>query len=133
MLGALSIAGPVFRVVLGTLEALIGIGVMVSGIAAADKPIAASAPAISSATGVAGANSVAELVDSIDGGFWPWLVVICGALIVVAGGAILIASRKWPFASRKYQAVRLEPAAAERTSVDDWDSLSGGSDPTTRD
>jgi hypothetical protein len=45
-----------------------------------------------------------------------------------------VTSRGWPSsASRKYQATRLEPAKAERTSVDDWDSLSGGNDPTTND
>ena len=133
LLGALSIAGRVFRVILGALESLIGVGVMFSGIAAASDPVAVSAPAISTATGLAGTNSVAELVDGIDGGLWPWLVVACGALMVVAGVVILVVSRRWPLSSRKYQAVRLEPADAERTSVDDWDSLSGGNDPTTRD
>ena len=133
LLGALSIAGRVFRVILGTLELLIAIGVMFSGITAAGNPVSVSAPAISTATGVAGSTSVAELVDTIDGGVWPWLVVVCGALMFIAGVVILVASRRWPLSSRKYQAVRLEPADAERTSVDDWDSLSGGNDPTTRD
>jgi hypothetical protein len=133
LVGALSIAGPVFRIVFGVLEFFIGLGVAFSGVLAADDPVAASASAISTATGVAGASSVADLVETVEGGFWPWLVIVCGVLIMLAGIVIVVVSRNWPWAQRKYQAVRLEPAATERTSVDDWDSLSGGSDPTTRD
>ncbi|GAB3606412.1 hypothetical protein GCM10027413_18210 [Conyzicola nivalis] len=133
LVGALSIAGPVFRVVFGALESLIGVAVVFSGVLAADDPVAASASAISTATGVSGASSVADLVDTIDGGFWPWLVIVCGVLIILAGVAIIVTSRTWPTATRKYQAARLEPADAQRTSVDDWDSLSGGKDPTTND
>ncbi|WP_411700924.1 Trp biosynthesis-associated membrane protein [Conyzicola sp.] len=133
LVGALSIAGPVFRVIFGILESLIGVAVVFSGILAAGDPIAASASAISTATGVSGSTSVADLVDTIDGGFWPWLVIVCGVLIILAGVAIVATSRHWPTATRKYQAARLEPADAQRTSVDDWDSLSGGKDPTTND
>jgi hypothetical protein len=133
LVGALSIAGPVFRVVFGVLESLIGVAVVFSGILAADDPVAASASAISTATGVSGDSSVARLVDTVEGGFWPWLVIACGVLIVLAGIAIIVTGRHWPSSQRKYQAARLEPATTERTSVDDWDSLSGGTDPTTRD
>ena len=133
LVGALSIAGPVFRFVFGVLEALIGVAVVFSGALAVADPIAASASAISTATGVAGEKSVAELVDTIDGGLWPWVTIVCGVLIVLAGIAIVVTSPRWPGSTRKYQAARLVPADAQRTSVDDWDSLSGGEDPTTND
>jgi hypothetical protein len=134
LVGALAIAGPFFRVVFGVLEALIGVAVVFSGVLAVGDPVAASASAISAATGVAGKASVANAVDSIDGGVWPWVALVCGVLMLVAGAAIIVLSRRWPnSASRKYQSTRLEPVPAERTSVDDWDALSGGKDPTTND
>jgi len=134
LVGALAIAGPFFRVVFGVLESLIGVAVLFSGVLAVSDPIAASASAISTATGVAGKTSVAQSVASLDGGVWPWIALGCGALMLVAGVAIIVLSRRWPNqASRKYQATRLEPASTERSAVDDWDALSGGNDPTTRD
>lgn len=133
LVGALSIAGPFFRLVFGVLESLIGVAIVFSGILAVTDPVAASASAISAATGVAGENSVADLVDSIAQSPWPWVAIVAGALIVVAGVVIVIVSRTWAGSARKYQATRLEPVKSERTSVDDWDALSGGNDPTTRD
>ena len=133
LVGALSIAGPVFRFVFGVLEALIGVAVAFSGVLAVSDPVVASASAISTATGVAGKQSVADLVDTVDGGLWAWVAIVCGVLIVLAGIAIIVTSPRWPGSSRKYQATRLVPADAPRTSVDDWDSLSGGRDPTTND
>jgi ascorbate-specific PTS system EIIC-type component UlaA len=134
LVGALAIAGPFFRVVFGVLEAFIGVAVLFSAVLAVSDPVAASGSAISTATGVAGDKSVAALVDTIDGSVWPWIALVCGVLMLVAGAVIIVASRRWPgSASRKYQTTRLEPAAGERTSVDDWDALSGGNDPTTND
>ena len=134
LVGALAIAGPFFRFVFGVLEALIGVAVLFSAILAVGDPVAASGSAISTATGVAGDESIASAVGSIDGSVWPWIALVCGVLMLAVAVAILVTSRHWPSsASRKYQATRLEPAKAERTSVDDWDSLSGGNDPTTND
>jgi hypothetical protein len=134
LVGALAIAGPFFRIVFGVLEALIGVAVVFSGVLAVSDPVAASASAISTATGVAGKASVAAAVESIDGSVWPWIALACGALMLLAGAAIIVLSRRWPnSASRRYQTTRLEPVASERTSVDDWDALSGGTDPTTND
>ena len=133
LVGALSIAGPFFRLVFGILESLIGVAIVFSGVLAVTDPVAASASAISTATGVAGENSVADLVDTVAQSPWPWVAIVSGVLIVVAGIVIVVVSRTWPGSSRKYQATRLEPVESERTSVDDWDALSGGNDPTTRD
>jgi len=134
LVGALAIAGPFFRIVFGVLEVLIGVAVVFSGVLAVSDPVAASASAISTATGVAGKASVAQSVESINGGVWPWIALICGVLMLVAGAAIIVLSRRWPnSASRKYQTTRLEPVPTQRTAVDDWDALSGGNDPTTND
>lgn len=134
LVGALSIAGPFFRVLFGVLEAVIGATVVLESAVALSSPITAAAPAISVATGVAGKESVASLVAKTTVGLWPVLALVSGVLIVACGLLILVTSRRWSGSSRKYQATRLEPAdgapVVERTSVDDWDSLSGGDDPT---
>jgi hypothetical protein len=133
LVGALSIAGPFFRLVFGVLESLIGVAVVFSSVLAVTDPVAASGPAISVATGLAGDRAVAASVDSLASAAWPWIALVCGVLIVLAGAAIVALGRRWPGSSRRYQATRLENADGARSPVDDWDALSGGADPTTRD
>ena len=131
LIGALSIAGPFFRAVLGVLQILLGVAVVFSGVLALADPIAASASAISDATGIAGATSLPALVASLAVSAWPWVSTIGGGLISLLGLAVIVTSRRWPASTRKYNAVRVEPAEG-RTAVDDWDSLSDGTDPTSR-
>ena len=131
LIGALSIAGPFFRAVLGVLQILLGVAVVYSGVLALADPIAASASAISDATGIAGATSLPALVASLAVSAWPWVSTIGGGLISLLGLAVIVPSRRWPASTRKYNAVRVEPAEG-RTAVDDWDSLSDGTDPTSR-
>lgn len=143
LIGALAIAGPFFRVVLSLLQALIGGVVVFSASLALAAPVSASAAAITTASGVAGDKSTAELVESYSATGWPMVSLVAGVLLVVVALWMLVTSRSWPGSSRKYQAVRLDPtgngpatedAAAggpvARSSVDDWDSLSSGADPT---
>jgi hypothetical protein len=130
LVGALSIAGVVFRVILATLQFLIGVSVVFSASLAVAGPIAASASAISVATGVAGADSIASLVSRADQTAWPWLTVVIGVLIAVLAVLIAVTARSWPGSSRKYQTARFEPASEEHNAVDDWDALTNGNDPT---
>jgi hypothetical protein len=130
LLGAIAIAGPFFRVVLGVIQALVGVAIVASAAVSLADPVTASAASVTKATGVAGASSIAGLVD---GGVvvtaWPWVSLVAGVLLMVAAVVIVITARSWPgSSSRKY--TRVVAADAERTSVDDWDSLSGGDDPT---
>lgn len=133
LVAALSIAGPVFRIVLGILEALIGACIAISGTIALSDPVVASSAAITEATGVTGATSVAALVDSTNPSAWPLVTIILGSLAILVGAAIVVTAPRWPAASSKYRAVRLEGETTERSSVGDWDSLSEGTDPTTKD
>jgi hypothetical protein len=126
--GALSIAGPVFRVILGVLEAMLGVTVVFSGVLAIADPVKASAATISDATGVAGGESIAGLVSSAVITAWPWVATVAGALLVVIGVVVVATAGRWPGSGRKYSAVRL--AAEDGGSVDDWDALSEGRDPT---
>lgn len=129
LIGALSIAGPFFRVVLGVLQVLLGATMVLSGVLALANPVQASAASVSEATGIAGSGPVAELVASVAISAWPWVSTIAAALIALTGVAVVITGKSWPGSGRKYGATKLEPAG-ERTAVDDWDALSDGTDPT---
>ncbi|WP_166871909.1 MULTISPECIES: Trp biosynthesis-associated membrane protein [unclassified Salinibacterium] len=128
---ALSLAGPVFRVILGILQLLVSATVLLMTALAIIDPLAASASAVTDATGVGGNDSVTALVATVQLTAWPWIVLVLGVLGALLGLGILITTRHWPRTGRKYQAVRFEQAAGE-SSVDDWDALSDGQDPTAR-
>ena len=130
LVAALAIAGPVIRLVLAALEALIGVTVVLSSFAALSDPIGSSAGAITGATGVSGEESVAALVGSVEVGAWPWLAGLAGALMIGYSVILFATVRRWPGGTSKYQAVRMVPAEPGTSSVTDWDSLSTGDDPT---
>lgn len=160
LVGALSIAGILIRIVLGVLEVLLGATVALSSILALSAPTIAAGPAISTATGVAGRDSLAALVSSIGATPWPAIATVLGVATVVVGVLIIMTARRWPGSPRKYRAVTLESdgsadgsadgaddgadlgagdggsaagrRSARRDAVTDWDALSDGSDPTAR-
>jgi len=128
LVAALAIAGPVFRVILGLLEAAIGTLVVVSAILAIVDPVAASASAITAVTGVSGTASVIALVSTVAPTAWPFVALLAGALVVAVGITIVVSGRFWPQSSRKYQTARL--AEVDGSPIGDWDALSDGRDPT---
>lgn len=133
LVAALAIAGPFFRLILGILQMLIGFTVAFSAIRAEADPVRASSQAISTATGIGGEHSIAALVQSVSQGPWPILAIVVGVLTFALGIFVIVSGRRWPSASDRYrQPVRLEPADPGENAVADWDSLSGGSDPTSR-
>lgn len=131
LVGALSIAGPFFRVVLGVLQVALGATMVLSGVLALGDPVAASAASISEATGIAGATGVAGLVSSVAMTAWPWISTVASALIAVTGVAVIVTARQWPTSGQKYGRSSLV-ADGEHNSIDDWDALSDGADPTSR-
>jgi hypothetical protein len=132
LVAALAIAGPVFRAVLGVLQVLIGFTIGLSSVIAIANPVAASASVVSAATGVSGGASVAALVVSYSQTVWPWLATVIGLLTMALGIVVMVTSRRWPGSSRRYQPVGFESADPGANAVSDWDTLSGGSDPTSR-
>jgi hypothetical protein len=108
--GALAIAGPVVRIVLGALEVLLGASVLWSGIGALTDPVAAGAAVVTTTTGVAGTSSVRALVEVGEQSPWPAVTGVLGALMVLAGLAVIVTVRRWPSAGRKYQAVTFQGA-----------------------
>jgi hypothetical protein len=105
------------------------IAIVLSGLIAILGPGAASASVVTAATGVSGAETIAQLVASATLGFWPYASTASGALLVVLGVVTIVTARRWPGSSRKYSALRTETVDAG-DPVQDWDALSSGDDPT---
>lgn len=127
---ALAIAGRFFRIVLGLLQASLGALIITSAAIAIADPVVASERAITDETGVAGRESIANLVSVVAASLWPYATLALGILLTVLGLAIVASSRRWPESSRKYSATTLENEAGERSAVGDWDALSDGRDPS---
>lgn len=134
--GALSIAGRVFRVILATLQLILGGCIALSAILALSAPTSAVEPVVTTSTGVAGDSAVASLISSVTASAWPFVALVSGILLVVVSVWILATGHRWPNSGRKYQAVRFESvdgADSGGLAISDWDALSGGEDPTGQD
>ena len=127
---ALALAGPLFRVILAILELLLAFTILLTTIMSLTDPDQPSQAAVSTATGIAGATSIAALIKSVTMTPWGFLAIVGGVLAFLIGLWLLASSRFWPVATRKYQAVRFATADGPRDAVVDWDSLTEGTDPT---
>ncbi len=131
VVAALAIAGPVFRRILGVLEALVGVAVIGLALVTIGDPVDASAPAVTDVTGITGSESVHALVSATEGTLWPWTAVVFGVLLTVVGVIVVVTAGRWPATGRKYTRTRLESADGTTTdAVAEWDALSDGDDPT---
>lgn len=134
LVGALTLAGLVFRIILGLLQSLLGAGLIASGVLAISDPVAASLVPLTAATGVDGLDSVRALVESSTVSAWPWVAMVAGAAGMVIGVAIALTASRWPQRTRRFDAVTFASGSADsRTErLDAWDALSDGDDPTAR-
>jgi hypothetical protein len=129
LVAALALAGPFFRVVLGILDALLGVCVVaVSGWALSD-PVRASLPVLVDATGfTADEQAFLDEIASTVTTAWPFVGLGAGVLMLLTGLGIAVTSRAWPVSGAKYSRTRLE--TPDGTAIRDWDALSEGDDPT---
>jgi uncharacterized membrane protein (TIGR02234 family) len=121
---ALALAGPVFRVILGVLDALLGVCVVVVAAWSLSDPVRASLPALAAATGISSTPDGATATAAP----WPIVGLGAGVLMIVTGIAVAITSRAWPASGSRYTRSRLETPDGD--AVRDWDALSEGDDPT---
>lgn len=138
---ALTIAGPVFRRVLGVLVALLGAGLTALTWTVLASPLRAVAGKITELTGLTGGGGkVGEGGVSITWSqiTWsqvsPWVYtsLVAGLIAVVLGAIVVIFGGKWGIAGRKYDSERKPRTSAESKPdrISDWDSLSEGDDPS---
>ncbi len=134
LVGALALAGTVFRAILGIMQALLGAGVIASGVLVLSDPVAAGAGSVTATTGVAGTEAVRGVVTAAATTPWPAVAIAAGAAAVLIGIGIVATARRWPARTRRYDAVRLAPVEGEQRldRLDAWDALSDGDDPTAR-
>lgn len=136
IVAALALAGRVFRMVFGVLEALLGACVIIVTLVSIGDPAASSAHAVTEVTGVSGEESIADLIASTAVSGWPALAVGAGIGIIIVGALVASTAPRWPVSGRRY--ARTTPAethgaAAQQTASDpiaEWDALSEGDDPT---
>lgn len=127
---ALTIAGAVFRRVLGVLVALLGIGIVALTVPALTAPLDAIGARVTDLTGITGAATIDAVVWH-DVGVWVWVTIAAGALALFAGVAVLGFGGTWASGGRKYEsASRQGPQSGAPDRISDWDALSGGDDPS---
>lgn len=126
--GALTIAGPVARRVLGVVLVLLGAAVLAELVPLVADPTSGARGAIDAATGV---TDAAGLVAGVAGTAWPVVGVVAGAASAAAGVAVLVRAGRWSTGGRRFrQQQRAAPVRSVTDPVSEWDALSRGGDPT---
>lgn len=129
---ALSITGPVLRLIFGVLAVAVAALLGWSSVQLlSGDTMGAVAATVTETTGLAGDTALHDVVASITPSAWPvialvgWVVLLCAALVVIVTG------RRWKSGGRRY---RTDAAPHESSgpvdAVDSWDDLSRGTDPT---
>ena len=128
LVAALALAGPFFRVVLGVLDALLGVCVVAVCVWALSDPVRAALPVLIDSTGISGEGTLLGMVASAPATPWPFVALVLGVLTILTGVAVAVTSRAWPTSGARYTRTRAE--TADGTAIQDWDALSEGDDPT---
>ncbi len=132
--GALSIVGLVLRFVFGALTVAAAAALLwLTGPIAFAPPVSAVAAEVTTATGIAGTESVAALVSAITVTPWPAVTFAVWIVLLAAGVFTLVTARAWRRAGRRYtteSTAAAVPADQPLDAVDSWDELSRGEDPT---
>ncbi|WP_336659242.1 Trp biosynthesis-associated membrane protein [Leucobacter sp. USHLN153] len=132
---ALTIAGPIFRRVLGALVVLLGGGLAALTISVIAAPLAAISGTVTTLTGISGADTTSLVVWS-DLSAWVWVSAIAGVVAALLGLTVVVFGGRWVSGGRKYDSGSAAPAAtassvgAKPDRISDWDALSGGDDPS---
>ncbi|WP_311737136.1 Trp biosynthesis-associated membrane protein [Microbacterium endophyticum] len=130
---ALSIIGVVLRYVFGILTLVIAAGLLYATAEVAfGRPVTAVSSTVTEATGISGIDAVSDLVSDVSVTPWPffslvaWIILICGSVFLLA------TARRWYRGGRKYDTStrRATVDGQPLDSIDSWDDLSRGDDPT---
>lgn len=128
---ALTIAGKIFRRVLGVLVALLGAGLVALSWTVLAAPLSAVSGKITELTGITGGASGTMVVWS-QIAWWVYACLIVGCVTVLLGVAVVVTGSRWVAGGRKYSsgATSRTDADGDRDRISDWDALSEGDDPS---
>ncbi|SJM53584.1 Trp biosynthesis-associated membrane protein [Gulosibacter sp. 10] len=139
-IAALAIAGRGFRVVIGALSAVLGIGIAVAAGYAASEPAVGFVGPVRELSGITDAEGIGEIIaqGTMSDTVWPFVALAAGAVQAALGVLVVVTARRWPESARRYRRAALAPEGEARAStasdpVSQWDALSVGDDPTEDD
>lgn len=130
---ALSIAGPVLRLVFAVLAAAAALFLGWSTLELlVTEPLSAVGPTVTEATGLAGSAAVDSVVASVSPTVWPVLAFVGWVVLLLSAVFALLTWRRWKSGGRRYRTAEDAPARADGPvdAIDSWDDLSRGTDPT---
>jgi uncharacterized membrane protein (TIGR02234 family) len=129
----LATSGRVLRQVVGGLLVACGLGLVAVTVVAGAAQDDLVRDAMARATGTTSAPATAD--GSAQRSVWPDVSAAGGVLALAGGTVALLRSRRWGAATRRYEisgqsAPRPPSSAVRDRSLDAWDSLDAGADPT---
>lgn len=130
---ALSIVGPVLRLIFGVLAtaAALFLGWTTLQLLISE-PLSAVGPTVTETTGLAGTAAIADVVAGIELSAWPVMTLVGWVVLLAASLVVLLTWRRWKTGGRRYRTdtAHVEAAAGPVDAIDSWDDLSRGTDPT---
>lgn len=131
---ALALTGTVTRLLFAGVAVILGVAIAwLAAPVAVFAPLSAVESVVTEHTGIAGSESVADIISPVDTTAWPAVAAVAGVLVVLAGVAGLATGARWRRGSARYES---SPAVGRRggtgplDAVDSWDDLTRGDDPT---
>lgn len=128
---ALTIAGRVFRRVLGVLIAGLGFALSASAFGIFSDPTVAALSRLAEATGISG-DAQGDMITGVTSSPMIMVTIIAGVCVGVVGLLITVMSGAWKSAGRKYDAgTRAQRLVSDEPDrISDWESQNDGVDPS---
>lgn len=130
---ALALVGRALRYVFGTLALLAGaLLTWWTAEIVFTAPVSAVAATVTETTGLAGGTAVSDVIASITPTFWPAMALAGWVLLIVASVFTLLTANRWKSGGKRFRTDATAHSEAEGPvdSIDSWDDLSRGTDPT---
>jgi len=139
----IAISSQVLRLVLLSVSALLGAGIVLFTVRAITDVVASSQSELSAVLGLAGKETLLSQIDEISVSAFPWVTMLGGIVFSIVALLALSPSKTWKGSGRRYSRSESEPMAAslgssessgEVTSDDrisEWDALTDGDDPSS--
>lgn len=130
---ALALVGRALRYVFGALALAIGAGlaIIVAPVVFA-TPVSSVEKVVTEHTGIAGRESIAQIVSGLAPSAWPAVALAAAIVIALGGVLVIVTGASWRRGTSRYDKPSTRHAAADGPldAVDSWDELTRGDDPT---